>query len=73
MIKTHKEKTLESRIAKLERKLHSKNESTGPAAVALYEAVGEGRLRWKDLADAFMDIADEQMCLDVCEYLGVDL
>ena len=64
--------TLESRISKLEKMLHYKNESTGPFAVQLYEAVGEGDIRWKDIADAFLEICDENTCMKVCAMLELD-
>lgn len=52
--------------------LHCKNESTGPFAVQLYEAVGEGDIRWKDIADAFLEICDENICMKVCAMLELD-
>ncbi len=64
--------TFESRISKLEKMIHCKNESTGPFAVQLYEAVGEGDIRWKDIADAFLEICDENTCMKVCAMLELD-
>lgn len=72
MVKTVREKLLENRIARLERKLHCTNESTGTYANKLIEACEDGMLDWETLARECVAENSESDNGYVCAILDLD-